>query len=131
MYLQKAKVPKEPKEPKASGSHRGNAGAKEGKGSKGKTPQDQLLSAMEQVSCDTERLSEHLGTLVRNVSLGTKAVFPGLAQDVRAQLDVLEKGCDLMHQVLDFIGYGEAEDEDVENGDEPEDVPLEEADPSA
>lgn len=130
MYLQKAKEPKEPKEPreprepKTSGSGRG-AEKGSGSGSKGKkTQQDQLYSAVVQVSDDTKRLSEHLHTLTNNVSMRTKAGFPGLAQDLREIREVLEGHCGLIDEALKFIGYGDSEDlEDLEDVTDVEDVP--------
>jgi hypothetical protein len=117
-YLEKAKEPQEPKEPKVPGSRQGS---KSGGVKAEKTPQAQLTRVVEQVSDDTERLSEHLGKLLPNVSLGTKADFGKLAQELRGQLDLLERQCDLIHQVLEFIGHGDRDVEDGEHGDaEPE-----------
>ena len=117
VYLQKAKEPnepREPREPKAPGTHRGNPGGKRGSGSGSKadkTPQAQLHRAVEQVSNDAERLSEHLSKLTHNVSVGTKAVFPGLAQDLREIRQLLEKHCGLIDEVLDFTRHGDVEEE--------------------
>jgi hypothetical protein len=126
-FLQKAK---EPKEPKSSGGSRGGAGG--AKGSKpDKTPQAQVARTMEQVSDDTERLSGHLSQLTEKVSLGAKAVFAGLAQDLRETRAVLEKDCDRIDEILEFIASKEldvTDSTDVEAVRDDQDTPEDASD---
>ena len=70
---------------------------------------------MEVVNDDTHRLSEHMGNLISTVSLGARAGFPDLAQDLRETRHLLERNCGLIDQILEFIGLHEADAEDPED----------------